>query len=211
MTTITKWSGVAIAIQSALVAADTITAITKANPGVVSSASHGMANGAYAKLTINGMHQLDGRVARVANQASGTWELEGIDTTLYDTFTSGTSEEVTFGTSLVTATTVNASGGDFDFIDVTTIHDNVKKQIPGTANPIKFDFENLWDVSDAGLIALKSASDASAQRCFKFTFNNGKIMVFTGYVGCTLLPTGGAQDVAKTSVTITMFGKPSFY
>lgn len=211
MTTITKWSGVAIAIQSALAAADTITAITKASPGVASSTSHGMANGAYAKLTISGMHQLDGRVARVANQAANTWETEGIDTTLFDTFSSGTSEEITFGTSLVTATTVNASGGDFDFIDVTTIHDNVKKQIPGTANPIKFDFENIWDVADAGLIALKSASDASAQRCFKFTFNNGKIMVFTGYVGCTLLPTGGAQDVAKTSVTITMFGKPTFY
>lgn len=211
MTTITKWSGVAIAIQSALAAADTITAITKASPGVASSTSHGMANGAYAKLTISGMHQLDGRVARVANQAANTWETEGIDTTLFDTFSSGTSEEITFGTSLVTATTVNASGGDFDFIDVTTIHDNVKKQIPGTANPIKFDFENIWDVDDAGLVALKSASDASAQRCFKFTFNNGKIMVFTGYVGCTLLPTGGAQDVAKTSVTITMFGKPSFY
>lgn len=211
MTTITKWSGVTIAIQSALAAADTITAITKANPGVASSTTHGMANGAYAKLTVSGMSQVDGRVARVANQAANTWELEGIDTTLFDTFTSGTSEEVTFGTSLVTATTVNASGGDFDFIDVTTIHDNVKKQIPGVANPIKFDFENLWDTADAGLIALKSASDSSAQRCFKFTFNNGKIMVFTGYVGCTLLPTGGAQDVAKTSVTITMFGKPTFY
>ena len=211
MTTITKWSGVSIAIQSALVAADTITAITKANPGVASSTTHGMANGAYAKLTISGMHQVDGRVARVANQAANTWELEGIDTTLFDTFSSGTSEEITFGTSLVTATDVSASGGDFDFIDVTTIHDNVKKQIPGTANPIKFDFANIWDTSDAGLVALKSASDSSAQRCFKFTFSNGKIMVFTGYVGCTLLPTGGAQDVAKTAVTITMFGKPTFY
>lgn len=211
MTTITKWSGVAIAIQSALAAADTITAVTKASPGVVSSTAHGMADGAYAKLTVSGMHQIDGRVARVDNQAANTWELEGIDTTLFDTFSSGTSEEITFGTSLVTATTVNASGGDFDFIDVTTIHDNVKKQIPGVANPIKFDFENIWDTADAGLVALKSASDSSAQRCFKFTFNNGKIMVFTGYVGCTLLPTGGAQDVAKTAVTITMFGKPTFY
>lgn len=211
MTTITKWSGVAIAIQSALAAADTITAITKASPAVASSTTHGMANGAYAKLTVNGMHQLDGRVVRVANQAANTWELEGVDSTLYDTFTSGSSEEVTFGTSLTSASNVTASGGDFDFIDVTTIHDNVKKQIPGNANPIKFDFECLWDPTDAGLIALKAASDASAQRCFKFTFANGKVMVFSGYVGCTLLPTGGAQDVAKTAMTITMFGRPSYY
>ncbi len=211
MTTITKWSGVAIAVQSALAAADTISAITKANPGVASSTAHGMTDGAYAKLTITGMHQLDGRVARVDSPSTNAFNLEGIDTTDFDTFTSGTAEEITFGTSLVTATEVNASGGDFDFLDVTTIHDNVKKQIPGTANPIKFEFSNLWDVSDTGLLALKAASDAGAQRCFKFTFASGKIMVFTGYVGCTLLPTGGNQEVVKTSVTITMFGKPTFY
>ncbi len=69
MTTITKWSDVAIAVQSALAAADTISAITKANPGVASSTAHGMLDGAYAKLTISGMHQLDGRVVRVAGVA----------------------------------------------------------------------------------------------------------------------------------------------
>jgi len=211
MSTATKWSKVAIAIQSALAAADTITAITKANPGVVSAAAHGMIAGAYAVHTIQGMHQLDDMVVRVANPAAGTYELEGLDTTAFDTFTSGTAQEITFGTSLTTATSVNASGGDFDFIDVTTIHDNVKKQIPGTANPATFSFENIWDPADAGLLALKSASDTQAKRAIKFTFGNGKILVFTGYVGCSMLPTGGAQDVVKTSVVITMFGKPMVY
>lgn len=211
MATATKWSNIAIAVQSALATADTITAITKANPGVVSSASHGMANGAYAVLSAQGMLQLDGRVARVANQAANTWELEGIDTTLFDTFTSGSSQEITFGTTLSAAVSITASGGDFDFIDVTTIHDNVKKQIPGLANPSTFSFECIWDASDAGLVALKAASDAQAQRAFRFTFANGQKLVFTGYVGCTLLPTGGAQEVVKTSVVITMFGKPTVY
>lgn len=211
MPTVTKWSGVQIAIQSALAAADSISAITKANPGVVTATAHGMSNGNYAVHTILGMHQLDDMVVRLANVAANTYELEGLNTSLFDTFTSGTAEAITFGTSLVTATNVNASGGDFDFIDVTTIHDNVKKQIPGTANPATFSFENIWDPSDAGLLALKAASDASAKRAFKFTFANGKILVFTGYVGCSMLPSGSAQDVAKTSVVITMFGKPMVY
>lgn len=211
MANVTKWSGVAIAIQSALAAADTISAITKANPGVVSAAAHGLANGSYAVHTIQGMRQLDDMVVRVANQASGTYELEGLNTTAFDTFSSGTAEEITFGTSLATATNVNASGGDFDFIDVTTIHDTVKKQIPGLANPATFTFENIWDPSDAGLLALKSASDTQSKRAFKFTFANGRILVFTGYVGCSMMPTGGAQDVVKTSIVITMFGKPMVY
>lgn len=211
MATATKWSNIQIAVQSALAAADTITAITKANPGVVSSTAHGMANGTYAKLAVQGMFQLDGRVVRVANQTTNDWELEGVNTTALDTFTSGSSEAITFGTSLNTAVSISASGGDFDFIDVTTIHDNVKKQIPGLANPATFSFESIWDVSDAGLVALKAASDAQSQLAIKFTFANGQILVFTGYVGCTLLPTGSAQEVVKTSVVITMFGRPTVY
>jgi hypothetical protein len=211
MATATKWSNIGIAVQSALAAADTITGITKANPGVVSSTAHGLVNGDVVVLTIQGMYQLDGRVARVANKTTDTFELEGIDTTLFDTFTSGTAELITFGTALSTATSVSASGGDFDFIDVTTIHDNVKKQVPGLANPSTFSFENIWDVSDAGLVALKAASDSQAKRAVRFTFANGQKLYFTGYIGATLLPTGSAQEVVKTGVVITMFGKPTTY
>lgn len=211
MASATKWSNIGIAVQSALAAADTITGITKANPGVVTATAHGLNNGDLVVLTVQGMYQLDGRVVRVANKSTDTFELEGVDTTSYDTFTSGTAEAITFGTTLSTATSVSASGGDFDFIDVTTIHDNVKKQIPGLANPATFSFENIWDVSDTGLVALKAASDAQAKRAVRFTFANGQKLYFTGYIGATLLPTGSAQEVVKTSVVVTMFGKPTVY
>lgn len=211
MPNITKWSNVAVAIQSALAAADTITGITKANPGVVTSTSHGWVNGDYVKLTVQGMHQLDGRVARVANVTVNTAELEGIDTTLFDTFSSGNGQVITFGTTLTTATSISASGGDFDFIDSTTIHDSIKKQIPGMASPATFTFESIWDVADAGLIALRNASDNQVERAVRFTFANGQKIVFSGYIGASLLPTGGAQDIVKTSVVITAFGKPSVY
>jgi hypothetical protein len=199
-------------MQSALLTADTITAITKANPGVVTSAAHGMANGAYVVMTVNGMWQLNGKVVRVANTTASTWEIEGIDTTLYDTFASGSSQEITFGTSITSATTMTAAGGDFAFIDVTTIHTNQKAQIPGLANPQTFTFENLWDVADAAQIAMKAASDQQAQRAFKFTFGTGgPIVAFTGYVGYTLAPTGNAQDKVTSPAVITAFGTLSSY
>lgn len=211
MANITKWSNVAVAVQSALAAAKTITAITKAATGVASSTAHGYSNGDYVLLTVQGMWQLDSMVVRVAGVAADTFQLEGIDTTLFDTFVSGTAEKITFGTSLQTATSINASGGDFDFIDTTTIHSNVKSQIPGVANPATFSFESIWDVADAGLLALKAASDSQAKRAIRFTFANGQKIVFTGYIGASMLPTGSAQDVVKTSVTMTMFGKPAVY
>jgi hypothetical protein len=86
MATARKWSNVAIAMQSALAAAKTITAITKANPGVATSPAHGYSAGTYLLLTVAGMFQLDQRVVRVASPATDTFQLEGIDTTNFDTF-----------------------------------------------------------------------------------------------------------------------------
>lgn len=211
MTTARKWSNVAIAMQSALGAAKTISAITKANPGVVSSTAHGLNNGDYVALSVLGMAQLNDRVARVANKTADTFELEGIDTSAFDTFTSGTAEAITFGTSITSATSINSSGGGFDFIDTTTIHGNAKTQMPGLPAAATFTFENIWDVADAGLLAMKTASDAQAKRAFKFTFGaGGQIMVFLGYVGANLLPGGQAQGLVTTSTTITMNGTPSY-
>lgn len=207
-----KWSNVAVAMQSALGAAKTITGITKASPGVVTSTAHGLANGAYVFLEIQGMHQLDTRVARIANVAANTFELEGIDTTSFDTFSSGTAKEITFGTSVTTATNLSSSGGGFDFIDTTTIHSNTKTQMPGLPDAATYTFDNIWDVSDAGLQAMKAASDAQSMRAFKFTFGTGgQIMVFAGYVGANLLPGGQAQQLVTTPAVITMFGTPSYY
>jgi hypothetical protein len=109
-------------------------------------------------------------------------------------------------------TAVSASGGDFDFIDTTTIHVNVKTQIPGLANPLSYTFENLWDISDSAQAAMKTASDAQAQRCFRFTFGvGGPIMLFSGYVGYTGSPTGNAQDKIVSPAVITAFGRPTYY
>lgn len=212
MATARKWSNVSVAMESAQGADLTISGITKANPGVATSTAHGLSNGDYVLLDISGMHQLDGKVVRVANVTTNTFELEGVNTTDFDTFSSGTANEITFGTSITTATSVNSSGGDFDFIDTTTIHANQKTQIPGLPNSATFTFDNIWDVADSGLVAMKTASDSQAQKAFKFTFGTGgQILVFSGYVGCSLLPGGQAQGLVTTQTVITMFGTGTTY
>jgi len=212
MANVTKWSSVAVAVQSALAAAITISAVTKASPGVATyTGATNPTNGDYIVMTASGMSQINGRVFRVANVNTGgkTFELEGENTTSYDTFSSGSFQIITFGTTMTTATGLSASGGDYDFIDTTTIHDNVRTQIPGLASPAVYTFESIWDAADTALIALKTASDAQAQRAVKFTFANAQKLVFNGYIGATLLPAGNAQDKVTTQVAITMFGRPT--
>lgn len=207
-----KWSGVAIAMQSALGAAITATAISKASEGIV-TATNTLSNGDYVvAVNIQGMRQVDDRVFRVKSVSGSAFTLEGEDTTNFDTFVSGTFQKITFGTSITTATSLSSSGGGFDFIDTTTIHASARSQMPGLPSAATFEFDNIWDVSDAGLKAMKSASDAQAKRAFLFTFGTGgQIMGFNGYVGCSLLPGGSAQQMVTTKSTITMNGSPSVW
>lgn len=213
MATKTLWKGVAVAVQSALATALTITGITKASPGVVTYTGTDPSNGDYVVLDVLGMTQLNGRVVRVANVngAGNTFELEGVDTSAFDTFSSGTCQVITFGTSLSTAVGITASGGDFDFEDTTTIHDTQRTQVPKLPSPSTFTFDSIWDPADAGLVALKTASDNQAKRAFRFTFSNGYKFLFNGYVGANLQPTGQALGLVKTPVVITAEGKPTSY
>ncbi|UOA08327.1 phage tail tube protein [Methylobacter sp. S3L5C] len=215
---IKKMSNVAVAMQSALGISKSITVISKAAPGIV-TCTHDFVNGDYVVLAVQGMSQLQGRVFRVVAIATTvSFQLEdvgtgvGISTLLFDTFTSGSAQKITFGTSITTMAEVTLTGGEFSKLDTTTIHTSLKSEIPGSASPISMDVKHLWDVADAGQLALKAASDSQILTAFKFTFGvGGTVMVFTGYVGHTGVPAGAAQEVLKTSSNISAAGLPTYY
>jgi hypothetical protein len=207
----TFWSNVQINVQTALGAAKTITAITKANPGVVTSTSHGLANGTYVLLSIVGMFELDQVVARVANQTTNTFELEGIDTTTYNTFVSGSAYAITFGSSMSTAQGVNVSGGEPEFVDITTVHDNVRKRAPTVVSPMTMSIESFYDPSNAALAQLATATRTKTTRAILLTFANSTKMVGSAFVAAAGVPTGTAQDIVKTPVSLEFQGLPTVY
>lgn len=73
----------------------TVTAITKANPGVVSATAHGFNTGDVIVHTISaGMTQLHNRPCTITVSDANTYSL-GIDTSAYTTFTAGTAKQYT--------------------------------------------------------------------------------------------------------------------
>lgn len=210
MATAKVWKNVDVKMQSAIAAAKTITGISKASEAVVSCTAHGYSNGDIVFLLVEGMFQVDARVFRVSGVTTDSFKLESEDSTEFDDFISGTVAKVTLGTTITTATTISSSGGDFAMIDKTTIHQNTRSEMPGLPNAINYTMEHIWDPSDAGLKAMKVASDLQQRRVFKFTIGDA-IVLFAGYVGCTLLPGGQAQDLVKTTSVFTLDGTPSYY
>ena len=67
-----------------------ITAITKANPAVVTASAHGLSNGDRVFISgVGGMVELNNKEFTVANKTTNTFELSGEDSSSHTTYTSG--------------------------------------------------------------------------------------------------------------------------
>lgn len=206
------WTNTNIDIETATGSAITITGITKASPAVCSFSSGTIANGDYVKLSVVGMTELHKRVFRVANVvASTSFELEGVDSTSFETFVSGTAEVLTFGVSMTTVQEVNSSGGEFEFADLTTIHDTIRRRAPTVASPFSLALNCIFTPEDAAHIELSAANDTKTERGVRIRWPSGRKALFQAYVGASGIPTGSAQEVVRTNVSFEGQGKPTFY
>lgn len=200
------WSGVGVSMTSAVATSITITNVTKASPAVVTFTGTAPTNGQYIYVQAQGMTQINERAFRVASVSGSTFALEGVDSTNFSTFTSGTAQVHTLGASLTSARNVSASGGDASEVDISTIHDLQRNVIPGPTSASSFDFECFWDPSDAGQMVMKAASDARIKRVFMLSWPDGVRVLFGGYVSAPMVPTGSGQDVVTTNARVTVAG-----
>lgn len=211
MSTINIWSKVAVAVQTALATAKTITAITKASPAVVSCTGHGYTTGQEVKLSISGMSELNNAVVKVTNVTADSYSLDGIDSTLFGTFASGSGQLVTFGAQAATFQDVNASGGEAADVSVTTIHDDIEKNVPGLKSALSYSFGSLWDPSDPALIELKKADTVKGTRSIKLTFASGARVLFDCYPAVSMAPGGSAGGAVTTPVSFKLSGPVNAY
>lgn len=168
-------------VQSTLGTAKTITAITKANPGVATSTTHGLANGDYVILkSIEGMSQANYLVARVANKATDTFELEGVDTTNWGTFTSGSAYQISAWTSVTQATSVDYGAGSAEEIDVTTLLDVTRRTENGLLALPAVTVNVLADISSTAQAAIESAAYSASVLAWRATTKGGRKRIWAG-------------------------------
>ena len=177
-----KGRGVTVAIAATYDAAKTVTAVTLASPGVATSASHGMANDTVGYFgTVVGMAQLSYQACRVKNQATNTFELQGLNTTNYSAFTWGTFTPVATWATLSEATSYDISGGASDKLDVTTLLDIVRKEEQGLL-PVAAVTLNViaQDTPSAAMLLLESAVQTQGGVVVRITLGNGAVRIFYG-------------------------------
>jgi len=210
-------SGLQMFMESAIAAPKTITAITKAAPGVVSSTAHGYSNGDVVLLEVQGMLEVNGRLFKVVSVATDSFQIAGpdgstgLDTTNFNTFTSGTAKKVTLGTTITGCMDFNAAGGDIKTVDTTTVHDTQDTEIVVGATAQSYEMTVQWDPSAAAQQAMKAAFIARANKGFKIKWPDGAYVLFYGTVGYTGAPGGGKQGVTTSPAKISMLNSLTEY
>lgn len=120
-----KFHGSEIAVLVGFTAdspAPVITAITQANPAVVSDASHGLVDGQVVLISgVVGMTELNGKRFIIEELTSGTFSLLGVDSTGYGAYTSGGTYSVADFSNFCDLTNYSRTGGTSPEIDTTAL------------------------------------------------------------------------------------------
>lgn len=203
------WANVQVDIETARGVAVPITAITKASPAVVTYSGAALVVGDAVVLAANGMNEVNKRAFRIAAPAAGTFALEDENSTDYNAFVSGSFSPIAFGVSMTTVQDVDGSGGEPEYKDLNTIHNLVKRRAPTSIDPFNLKFGCLFDPADPAHIELKRATLGLKTRVVRLRLASGVQMLGEAYVSAIGVPTGQAQDVIKTTVSLEFQGLPT--
>lgn len=207
------WAKVGVDIQTALAASLTVSGISKANPAVLSYAvgDTDPSNGDYFLIKSSGMGQVNNMVVRVANvnTTANTFECDGLDSTLFDTFVSATAEKITFGKSFATMMDITVSGGEVKMGDNSDLHSDQDVEIPVGFTALKFASNNRFIPTDVALLEAQAASRSKTTRCILFRFSNGTKIAVNANIGAPLTPAGAKGAVVQTPVTFGALGFPA--
>jgi hypothetical protein len=194
-----------------------VTAATNvANSVVTVGAGHGVvANDFIEILTGAGWQRAEGRVYRVSAVASNDLTVEGLDatnTSLFPAggFVGGTLRRIATWTTISQVQTIELTGGEQQFTDITGIGDLIGKQFPTLRSPVTANLQVFYDPGLAWLPTVRTAADASAIRALRVRGPSGMRLLINGYVGFVDAPTIEG-DVLRGTVTFAGVSVPTVY
>ena len=195
-------------------APEIIVSITNANPAVVTSTAHGYANGDYVEIT-SGWLRLSGRVLRVANVTTDTYELEGVNTTNTTTYpvggSAGTSREILTWQQIPQITGLTTSGGEQQFFTFGFLEENDDRQLPTTRSPLTLTMTVADDPAQPFFAVAQAADEARSINALRLNLAGGSKILYNGYPTITQTPTLTRNELMTLTMTYSIAAAPVRY
>lgn len=202
-----------VEVQDDVSAEVTITAITLANPAVVtySGTLAGLANGDVIVIDddIEGMQEIAGQVARIANLNLGanTFELESLDSSDFGALVgTSTFTKVSTWVTLGKARNVTSGGAQPNTLDSTVLLDRREQKVFAQNPAPDITVDSLSDLLSAGSQIVETAAEQNTPLVFRVTMSDGQRRIFRGYV---TLPGENIplKDLVTSSFSVSQIGK----
>ena len=207
-------NGATIAIAATYGTEFTISAITNANPAVITfSGSPALDTGDIIQIE-SGWGQLTNRVVRLIVTSGTTAQLEGINTTDTDDYPAGTgagtAREVLTWTQITQVRTPSTSGGDQQYVDTTTLEnaDN-PTQIPTRSTPQSLSLE-VYDDPDLAWYATVRAA-AGVETGLRVVFRGNSRLLASAHWTLQETPNMAIDQPLTVRLNISYAAQPTRY
>jgi hypothetical protein len=208
-------NGSIISIASGYVAADTVSAVSNANPAVLTtSAAHGIATGAFFEWN-SGWSRANSRIFRASAASGSVLSPEGFDTSSTTNFPAGggtgTVREISGWTQIQQILSSSSNGGEQQFTTYQFLEADAERRIPTNKSAAGLTFSIADDAALAGYIALSAANDDRQQRAIRVVLPSGSIILYNAYVSLNKTPSLTVNEIMAVQVTLSLLNEPVRY
>lgn len=201
-------TGTRFAISTQLGTAIPVTAISNANPAVITAAGHSIAQGAPFLLN-TGWEDLNDSVLQAGVVAANTITLIDEDTSDLIAFPNGSSagtiKAVTGWTELQQVTEINPTGGEQQYAEINPLSQKYGIKIPTTRSAMSWELTFGWDNKLPGYKAALAASRAGRMVVIRMALPNGGAVSYGyGYITVSETPRVQSNQITTGSLTLAM-------
>lgn len=162
--------------------AKVVTAVSLANPGVVTSTAHALTDGSVGYFdSVVGMDEIEGQPARVADGDTNSFDAEGVNTLGNGTFVSGNFIPVTAWATLSQSVDYALSAGAGTAVDSTVLLDRKDKELMITQG-IENCTLNVRSLTEdnVAMAYIRDVAREVGYAVFRITLHDGAQRVFRG-------------------------------
>lgn len=201
-------TGTRFAISTSFGAAVPVTAISNANPVVISAAGHSL----LVKdpfLLKTGWEDMNDTILRVGSQTASAITLEGEDTTDVISFPTGSSAgslmPITGWTELQQVTELSSTGGEQQYAEISPLSQKYGVKIPTNRSAMSWELTFGWDTDMPGYKAAVAASRANRLVAIRMALpNGGSISYAYGYISVAETPNIASNAITTGRMTLAM-------
>lgn len=194
-------------LSTSFEAPKTISAITNADPAVATAAAHGYSDGDIL-LIGSGWTALNDAPVRVDGSATGTFELEGFDSTNVNRFPAGagagTAKKVLTWAALSQVLDPSTSGGEQQYYQWVYLDDGIQRQRPTFKNARSMTIPMDYDAALPWYDALKEADLDGETRILRAALPNGKYFYWSVVVAFDGEPTFNANQNMQVTASFAL-------